>query len=70
MKKDHCRVWHLTTWVLVKRLSAKQSWLPLYNPSPNINGFCLRKALKHQPIVSLPARHLFPFERFAVGSLS
>jgi hypothetical protein len=35
-----------------------------------INGFCLRKAFKHQPIVSLPARRLFSFEQLSFASLS
>jgi hypothetical protein len=70
MKKVHCRVWHLTTWVLVKRLLAIKSRLLLHSISSLINGFCLRKAFKHQPIVFLPARRLFSFEQLSFASLS
>ena len=70
MKKAHCRVWHLTTWVLVKHLLAITALWLLHKLSALINGFCLRKAFKHQPNVSLPARHLISFEHLSFGSLS
>jgi hypothetical protein len=54
----------------VKRLLAIKSRLLPHSLSSFINGFCLKKAFKHQPIVSLPARRLFSFEQLSFASLS